>query len=562
VAPTPKVTITTPQRASFLPTGTSVVEGNVVPVTGATASTVMLNGVSVPLDSTNHFSSTVTIVEGLNVLQASCTDSSGQLGATAVGVLAGTFNPSTNLVPQAAVVRVDQSSFDAISALAESGILGTDWTAFFQSKNPIYATGFAFIHLTANITQVRYRGVHCALAGKPGLLGASVTIDQPIIDATVAVDLGLGTLGPYPAQVTADNAVITADIGAAAQPNGTVAFTGQNTVTNFQNFNLAITSGGVIDAIVQTFAEGAISDALKSYIDDAVTNMLPQKMQTALATLQNRDPIDVLGKSFSMDIRAEQITLDPSGVFVSAAFSAYGTTPTALSLTAPGSLATAGAPPSTVTNRGFFATVDDDTLNRAFYGLWEGGCLDIDLDAAFFAQRQITMPIQLNVGEIKMFLPEVAGLMPDSTPVMLRLSPALPPVARVSGTPDIAHIQAGEFGIEVMIDRGSGWERLFKAVAHADVGIELAFSTQGLTITSGSTPTFIFDIVDEPIVRFDHQRIDTALSVVLTPLVPHFINTIGTIFIPHLNQLQTLNVTIYPDGPALEHITVVGEMTR
>jgi hypothetical protein len=563
-APSPKILITQPVRASFMAPGAAAVAGNVVLVTSTAAvTTVELAGQHLPVDPrTGAFRAMVTLTEGLNVLEATCVDAQGRQGSTAVGVLAGTFKPVNQYIPSSTVARISDAALDAAGKLGEGGIWNTDWTAVLKALNPIYDTNFLWIKVWIDIDQVRFRDVNVTLDSRVGSAHGTIKVYQPVLDVTIVADLGFARIGPFTALVEADDIDVQGNLGIAVRQDGTFQASTSSPAAVFSNFRMTV-SNGVVDTAVQLFAKGAIERAIRNFLTDALTQKLPTIMNSAIAEfLQQQNPWLLLGKPFQIDIRGEHVTFEEDGLTFAVKFNASSGPPIPAAQRAPGSFSTAGASPAVDKNRGFFVTVDDDGFNRALHMMWAGGHLNVDLDEAFLQQNNITLPIRLEAGNLRRFLPEIGGIIPDSSPVRLRIGAALPPIVRMTGHPDLAILEAGEISIEVQVDRGAGYEKLLRAIVQVELGGDVALGSQGLEVSSLGSPRFRFDLVDEPIVELDDRRLEVLLSVMLTPTIPHVLNSLRVVGIPHLNQLTTFNVDIHPGGPQTEHLVVGGDMTR
>jgi hypothetical protein len=563
VAPAPQVEITTPARGAFLAVGLAAVEGHVTPVAGTTITQVTLGGQTVTPDATGTFRGMAQLATGLNVIQAQCLDSAGNSGGASIGVLAGDYKPDAQAIAHAALVRINNPALDAMAKLAEGAIWQQDWSSLLASENPCDATDFAFIHVIINFSQVRFRDVTAHLGAKPGALGLSVEIAQPVLDCTIEADLGVTTIGPYTAVATADSAMLTTDASFALAQDGSFHSSTANCDVTFQNLQFSVSSS-LINTAVQLFATSAIQDHLATWIEGEVTNVLPPKMDQAIAEyLQQTVPWNIYGHPFSLDVRGESAQFDSDGMFIELSMNASGGTPTPQAANAPGSLTTAGDPPQSLPNHNFFASLDDDGFNRCFYAMWKSGCLDIDVDEAFLQSQGVTPTAgEMTAATLKSVLPEIGNAVPDSAPIKLHLSPGLPPVVGVTGQPDLVLLQAGEVSLDVFVDRGNGWEKLFNTVVQVELGAGCTFTPKGLQLTSVGTPTFQFEMHEEPIVKLDDRRIETLLQIVLVPLVPHFLNSAQVIGIPNLTSLSQFSASVYADGPSFEHVSAAGDMAR
>jgi hypothetical protein len=237
--------------------------------------------------------------------------------------------------------------------------------------------------------------------------------------------------------------------------------------------------------------------------------------------------------------------------------------PTAKGLAAPGSIVTPGGPPSFQGPEGIRIALDDDTLNRVLFSMWANGVFEVDLDPAFLAANQITLPNGLPVAaDLKQILPELGNAIPDNATLTAKLSAGLPPAIEVLGTPDLLQFHLGELTIEVLVDRGQGPETLFELVLHLSVGATVEMTSAGLKFESNQNASFSTDITKQPIVRIDERRIQVALGIVVIPLLPHVINELPVIPIPHVGALNFFNFQASDDGPEREHLHMTVEMSR
>lgn len=557
--PVPKVVIRTPKRASFLSPGQVAVEGVVTPA-GAPIQTVLLMGQPVTIDANGVFRGFATLGTGLTVIEVSAQDTAGKLGGATIGVLAGTFTPIAQPVPEAAGARVNAAALDAIGKIIEGAIYSTDFTKLLMSHGPFKATSFLFLSLDATVTQVRYASVHVGLVPTAQGIDVTAEVDGIVLDCDAVIDYGLGKLSPTPTNLEADKGTVNGTIRFDAQPDGSVKSTISNATCVFQNFR-ATATGGLIGTVIPLF-QSVVENGVRDAILNAINNVAPPHLDSIIKDGLQPAPINILGKFWAPQVLAETLVYDGQGVTAEVGFQGVMGSQTALGAAAPGALTTPGSMPQLTTTRGFYAAVDDDALNRMLFTMWAAGALDITMDAGFFAQQNVTLPITLNVGAIKTFVPEVTGLIPDTAPIMLKLEAALPPIVEVTGRPDIVTAHAGEVGLDILVDRGNGWERLVKAVAQVDLGLDLSLSPQGLQISTVGTPTIRSDVVDEPIVALNDRHLEVLLDVVLTPTLPKLLNSTKVIPIPQFNQLSTLNVGLFPAGPNHEHLGIEGDLTR
>jgi hypothetical protein len=559
VEPSPKVEITAPARASFLVPGPVAIEGRVTAARDPIAS-VLLMGRPVTVSASGEFRALGTLGEGLNVIDASVRDTAGKTGRAAIGVLAGSYAPISRPIAAASAARVQAPALDAIGKIVEGALWALDFsTILHDDVGTFTATSFLFVRLEATVTRLRYRGLHVGITPTAQGLFVRADVDGLVLDTDVLVDFGIGG-SRSTAILEADSGVATGTLALVPRPDGKVDALISNPAISFQNFRATATGGllGTLVPYLQSLVESGVRDGLVKLLRQDAPPHLTQAINDALAP----PTFDVFGKPFAPAILAEQVAFDAQGTTVRVGFQGVTGPLTPRGQAAPGSLATAGALPSLATAHGFKAALDDDALNRALYMAWAGGVIDLDLDESFLSRYNVSLPLRLEVSAIRRFLPELAGALPDATPVMIRVRPDLPPVVRITGTPDLLELGVGELGIELLVDRGLGWERLVKTVCQARVGLGLDFSTNGLRVSSVATPELTTSVVDEPLLELDDRHIEVLLGLVVQGVMPHFLNSVPVVAIPQFNQLTSLNVSIAPDPQAREHIVIEGDLVR
>lgn len=563
--PSPKVRITSPQRASFLVPGRVAVEGyteQAAPTSTSAIQAVRLNGQPVTLEPDGTFRGFVDLIPGLNIIEASVLDVQGKTGGAAVGVLAGEYRTMGQEIDQAALARINDTSLGAVGKILESVVWSLNLTQLLQGANPIVGASALWggAQATIDILQVNYRDLRVDLDTRPD----GVHVRAEFFDATVDVD-AVATL--FSAQtserisLTADSVGITGRFVASARADRTLHVEALDPAMFFQNFQAHPTMPLLVT--IEPLVRDLVRDAIADAIADLITQTLqPEIDQTLLDVLTPSQPFQLFGNDFLVDARMESISFDDDGFTFQASFDAPEAHQTPWGQAAPGSYATTGALPAVIPGPGVWVTINDDAINRLSHGCWASGALDFTFDDAFCARNGLNLPIALELGSITQFLPELIGIARDTAPVALRARANLPPLAEFSGQPDLVKVHMGELELELTIDRGQGPEPFLKAVIQASVGFNVALTNGGLQFSAVSHPTLKFEIIEEPLVEMDNRRIETMLGVVLTPLIPSLFNEANLIAIPHLSQLTVFNTHSYPDGAARDHLTVTGDMTR
>jgi len=283
--------------------------------------------------------------------------------------------------------------------------------------------------------------------------------------------------------------------------------------------------------------------------------------------LRPTNPINLLGGQFAYALSGETIAYDDTGVTVVLGLDTPQVAPLSpRGQAAPGSFSTIGGPPPLQTTSGVVVALDDDAINRLLHAAWAQGLLEVDLGPVALTRNNVTLPggAPLTLGELTNLLPELLGAAPKSAPIAVKAETWLPPVLEVTGAPDLLRVSLGEVHLEVMVDRGQGFETLFKAVVHARVGATVAFvPNKGVVLTSSSNAEIAVDLIESPLVEMDERKLQVVVGTVFTPLAPRFINTISLVPLPQqIAHLSFVDLRAAPSGPDLEHLTVSLEMRR
>ncbi|GIW72905.1 MAG: hypothetical protein KatS3mg102_2447 [Planctomycetota bacterium] len=421
-----------------------------------------------------------------------------------------------------------------------------------------------WVQVWATVQQVRFRDLLVTIDAEPDGLRAHALMQGLIIDLSVEADLGLGArTGPgAPATVEIDPVEVAGTLQLGARPDGTVAVSIRNPQAALHAFHLQ-SSSPVVQAVA-TLVEGAVRAAVTDEIMRLLRDEAQPGLERALAKwLQPPAGVQILGRTYDYDLRLQAATYDTGGASWHLAFDALAPNPTARALAAPGSFVTAGTAPGVQTGRGGRLVVDDDALNRALYGLWAAGVLDLTIDQQFLASAGVQAPsLLLDGAALRRLLPELGAVLAGPEPARIVCEPLLPPVVELTGTPNLVTVRAAEVHLAIEVDRGSGWEPVLRAAAHIEIGASLGLSQRGLSVLAATHPRLDFDILEEPLVELDDRKIRVMLEMAITPAIPRLLNGIDVIPIPHVDQLSVFNVNTGIGGPQNDHLVVDADLQR
>ncbi|GIW73205.1 MAG: hypothetical protein KatS3mg102_2747 [Planctomycetota bacterium] len=562
IVPRPEVELLQPLAGSFLAPGSALVVGRVSPAVpaGATVVAVEVGGQPVGLAADGTFQTFVVLEPGINVIRARALDAQGRAGTRAIAVMAGEYNPPGQHVPAALGARFNDLALDAFGSILERVIWSLDLGQL--TAAPIDGGAVLWGRLWTAIRAVRFADVVVRLDARPDGLHVEAAVERPEVDLQAWVDAGLGiVIGPERATARADRITVRARVIVGAWPDDRLRLQIEDVQLDFVRFRIDAASG-LVQLVAQILAS-TIRREIEDFALRAIRDAQPQ-IDAALAdSLNPQVPFDVFGKPLWIDVRTDLVSFDAGGFGLVMRFDAPPLGWSAQGLAAPGSLRTPGGLPPLQTARGLMVTVDDDAINRVLHAAWAGGVLDVDLTTQALAQLGISVPGGgLVAFDLRQFLPEIGGAVPDLAPLAARVRAGLPPVVRVGPGPDVVQVQLGEVAVEVLVERGAGWETLCEVAVHARVGATAELDSRGVWLRSARHPELVFDLRRAPIVPLDARRLQVVLGMALTPLVPRLINQVPVLPVPHIGQLRTVGATIAAGGPAGERLRIEADLVR
>lgn len=568
-APVPgvQVEILSPARASFQSPGRITLTGMTTPSqsTSAPITEVVIDGLTLPVQPDGSFSTDIDLLPGMNVIGAQARDSRGETGSTTISVLAGEWNPPSQVIPAAISLRINDASLDALASIGEDTARTLDMSQL--TTTPLYQNRLlGMLDALATMHNPRFTDTRVVFDSQPDGLHFMLELIDPALEVQVQASMfGALTMGPEIALVGADSVQVTGRVALSVLPDGRLGVSVEDVTADFVRFYATFPTSPLMSLVAPLF-RGLIQSRLEDELANGLAHQaadLQQELDNALTPAQ---PLTVLNKPFGLDIRAESVAFDHLGFGMQLQYNSppvLGTTPRAQA--APGSYRTPGAMPPPTSPRSTVISMDDDTINRALYAGWAGGLLDMDMSPQGLLQQNITMPNGgITAADVGSLLPELLTVAPPSAPMSVRVEAGLPPLLQVTGAPDLVELSLGEVYLEMLVDRGGGtFETFFRIALHARIGATVVVNQGGIRLSSNQNADIRVDLLDTPMVDLDERRIQILLATALTPLLPRLINSINVIPLPpQIQQLTLFDVRGWADGPAHEHLTVGADMLR
>lgn len=438
-----------PGPASYLAPGSANVTGKAVNLDALT-----VNGAPATL-SPGTFTAPVTLQTGLNSFVASGTGTDGVLHRALRSALAGSFTPADGSVPGALQLHLGDEVLAGIGPLAGGLLNPADLSGAVTQGNPLIDDGT----MVVNATGVAFDPAIVDVIPTDGALDVVITIPNfqvPLVVTTQVLFFDVDV----DASLNATDLVITTSVVLGTDGQGNLTFditTPESTVNGFEIVVDGLAGAFAGDAIDPVEAQAMLEDQLDVLLADlpAMADGLMGDMDLALET-------ELLGMAVSLTPSFASAGVYSDGIHlgVDVALDVAGANPGG-----PGFL-TVGAPPSGSSDA-ILVQVSDDFLNRAFYEIWAGGALNLEL------------PIE--PGGVEAALLTLLGGQPGVAG-SLAISSALPPVMVERGGE--TRLQLGEMTMLVNTPGGEYGDQVELAMAlDARLTIELTGEAAGLRLS-------------------------------------------------------------------------------
>ena len=560
-----------PAPAAWLTTPDLVLLGRAVSLDGAGVAAVDVSGAPATLQSDGTFTAPIHLETGLNTLTIAVTKTDGRVSFKHVSYMCGPYRDPTIPMQDAVNLRINPQTIPVWNAVIAEELGNLDFGQVLRDVSPVYANSWLFgvVSVRIDIPDAVHSGLTTGLSLTNSGVHARLRFNSVNAQLT-ARDQGGFTIpvniqGNLHAQSLEADAPVTLSLAADGTP---VANVGATNVT-VNGLSVNVTNGAVTNFIVNLLTS-RINDLLEDVLRDLVETEFTRLINEQLAVVNQEHVAPVGNTSLTIRFQPSQLDVSTAGLFVRSAASLVAA-PTPLNASAPGVASTTGIAPGLPTQKGFYATFDDDAVNMLLHAAWQGGLLDIEtlpggqIPTAPGAAPAPTLPLPGTVGGILTILPELAGRLPNSTPLVIRIRPDLPPwICPSSSNTSACSVHLGETHLEILADMGGGaLQRLIDVTAHIDFPLNVSMQQSSLSLSSlSSQATYLFDVVDEPLVRFNHQRVQLLLSIVFDASMPQLLAAAQGIPIPFPGGLEIVDFEFLPDGPSGDHLTISGNIRK
>lgn len=521
----PALEVTSPQRASFLPTenGDRVTVAGVATDSASSITELSINALPIELGADGAFTFDYPLEVGLNTLHIVALDEAGHTSDTTIGLIHGDFVNPTERIDPGLDFTIDKSIFpkitDVIAALITPAQITSLVSANLDPESQVSLESIAFDPL--DIEAVPRSNVE---SNEPGFISFSITASNVELkgafalgqDEKIELDVNLTE-----ATVTTSMTLVANDSGGLdisfSQPMLTIADDALTWNVRAGGSDLSNEDSRLLSNLVDTIVELAFSEILSEQV-------IEQLYDPAL--LHRR--VELLGRTLEFELRLEEIITNASGVFVRTSFAmpadAFPEVPEA-----PGALHLPPGPTAIPgIERDAIITGNADAFNRLLHGVWRSGLLNQRLTGKDFAGFEL--PFALETGALATALDgRISNHAETNSPAGVVLRPQLPPVlefraAEETGAEgDQLVARLGEVHVDLILDADkTSPKKLATFALFMDLGVELEIVNDNKFAIAlsfeGST-----DLIDEPLFDFDDQDVEELMQGIFA-LIPSLLS--------------------------------------
>jgi hypothetical protein len=363
--PAPTLEVTTPARGTFASGDTVMVTGRVID-NGPVRLTVAGTEVTPAADGT--FSTTITVGEGIAVIETHAIDGAGHDVRDVRAVLAGTLAPTDGASKGEVGARAGVTALRAVGGAIATSVKGINFDAAAKSANPIYNND-GCLGAVVNITSVTVGNIGVGLVPKTGILATDVTIENIVVKASAKWRVAcFGSTATV--TLKASKAKIHGDL-AARVASGKIATSLPGASVSFEGFSFDI---GGVPSQLESLVKGKVSDYVEGMLAGQIKSKVPPIADKAIAGLVAQ-PVNT-----SLLNRNMKITMAPSNVKITNEELFVSLDTTVLVTGGEGGTFLTTAPTLATTTmevpKGIGVALDDDIINQLFAGLWSADALE------------------------------------------------------------------------------------------------------------------------------------------------------------------------------------------
>ncbi len=591
----PSIRVTYPPRGAELERSV----GTLVTVTGTVSdaltgvSSLAVNGDPVSLQAGGTFSHDIVAEFGLNTIEVDAVDGDGNSSDLFQSFLWGDYIPQGQANEGAVLARLNDGAIDAIeglfagmldsttlqSAIAGQSLGNINGTPVVLSGvsvgnpsidletfagNPdgyleVFA-GFSPVSMQASVTRVSVPGFGWADLYADASFSVSVSTFEAISDIALSVDstntiraevlAGSTLVNLQGVSVSNDNFDTYVDWNCGScgffSPGGCICQAGE-AVANAALGLLSSVLQFLLDAVLSLVSAlfGFLEPLLEGVVADLLEDELGPIVEDALADLEIVTDIPLMGVEITLDALPQEIEIDDDGMLI--ALESVVTAPLG-----PSAPLTLGALynidsvwPTYPTTDDLHLSLGDGLVNQLLHSAWQGGALDMSMDAA----------------ELGLDMSQLDSILPLSQ-LQLTMRPLLPPVVG-PGPSGQMELAIGDLLINVTGDPGGVSGLMMQLAVTVIADADFSFDANNEIQFAFADPILYMDFVHADPWAVNGELAENVMESVVDLLVPSLIDTLGGLggfAMPSLGGFGITNSTFAREAPPADYLTLSGDV--
>jgi hypothetical protein len=543
----PGVEITSPTRAAYMPAGLTQLSA-VVTTNGRPLGDVKVNGVLVTPDpQTGEVSAQATLVAGVNTLVVEAWDDQQKYTRRHVSVLAGTFLPENDTIPQSSSVRITDDGLDLLEPGMTQGIEA-------QRQAMIQQVLAANFGPNARATGFDYGTVSAQIDAVPGGVNFQVDVTDLALDFEAEVTILFLFTRRERGTIRAQRLTIQGFAQLQLDANGQLASSVQNVTSTVAGFSVPSFASRYENEVRRAFV-----DAFQAQAAAEAANVIDAALASAPVSGSTQQTL--LGQTIKNVWALSSMTFDDWGVTAVFGGNVRAETPTVGVETRSQALST---PVSDLLGAGpgwnGAVAIHQDAINQAAHAAWRSGALEFTLDANTYAVLAPGAP-PLDSTALIGVSPVLGAVLPPSLPLEMRVSASMPPVVRVRpNAPHLLELTLASLHVESRLNDPAGpGINLGEAVFSLEARVNVVEQNGVLRLVlAPGQPRILVDVIG-PALPGTESLLEKLAPTLAEPLMQAALSNSAGLPSP---QLQGTTIGALQFGAHAESLVGVGVLTR
>lgn len=423
----PLIVVDTPIRGTMTEDGRVTVSGHVSDE-GSGVQSVVINGQEAELSSDGTFTTNVTLIEGITMLESVVTDRAGNRSDDLRAILNGQMAEQGSTVKDALVGNVNKQTLGVLGNMVTDLAEATNFGQIGQAFNPLVDTGNSCAGVELDLDTANKSGVDMKL--NPTAAGVEVEVIMHNLDVDMTAHYTVGCFGgggDAGVNISATSFTAKGLLDVKITAAGDLDVTLDNLQTSFQGFDLDV---GSIPGVIVNLFNGTAESKVKSIIGGEIKKMVPTLGEEFLSDFTKSSiDFDVLGDTLSLKLRPVDIAMSSQGIAIRVDGSAE------LKNVQGASYLTSPRPAPTMGNasQGLSVGLADDIANQLMASLWASNAIETLIEPQLIPQMRGLFGDSADDITVDLMLPPIVSTDPSTGAVRLTVGDLVVRVADPSG---------------------------------------------------------------------------------------------------------------------------------